>query len=92
MLKRLNLLFLWAGFTALVTLYGFAAYALIAFPEPLSILDERIWGDILYIAEFPPNYTLPFIWFWLAHLYWPIRWITTGTKSPLPWAANKEAT
>jgi len=90
MLSRLSFLFLWAGFAALVTLYGFLTWAFITFPEPLSILDERIWADILFIAEFPPNNTLTFTWFWLAHLYWPIRWITTGQKSPLPWVANKE--
>jgi len=92
MLSRLNFIFIWAGFAALITAYGFTTYAVITSPLSISLLDERFWGEIIDIAEFPPRHTLSFTWFWLAHLYWPIRWITTGNKSLLPWVANKEAT
>ena len=63
-------------------------FAIITFPEPISLLD--FWEEILRIAEYPPRDAIPFTFFWLGHLYWPIRWITTGQKSPLPWVANKE--
>jgi len=88
MFSRLNFVFIWIGFVALVSWYAFLANGFIQKPE---LIESFFWEGLLFIAEYPPNNTFTFIWVWLAHLYWPIRWITTGQRSPLPWVANKEA-
>jgi len=62
--------------------------------RPESALDflQKLKEEYLYLAQLPPpsGRVDDAIWFWLANLYWPVRWITTGNKSPLPWVTNKE--
>jgi len=92
MLNRLGVLLLWAGFVSLVSFYGVAVITFLTRSETAVELGKMMIEDISYLAQIPPpsENGLQVIWFWLAHLYWPVRWITTGNKSPLPWVANKE--
>lgn len=89
MLGRLNFVFIWAGYIALVTFYALITFALVT--KAISI-DEVFEEIIVIAATYPPEIEFLFAWFWLGHLYWPIRWITTGERSLLPWIENEDET
>jgi hypothetical protein len=92
MLGRLALVIHWAGFVSLVSFYGWIAFSFLTRSESALDLLQMLKEDYLYLAQLPPpsGRVDDAIWFWLANLYWPVRWITTGNRSPLPWVANKE--
>jgi hypothetical protein len=92
MLGRLSLVIHWIGFVSLISFYGFIGFSFLTRPESVSQLLQMLKEDYLYLAQLPPpsGRIDDALWFWLANLYWPARWIITGNKSPLPWVANKE--
>ena len=90
MLGRLGLVIHWMGFVVgLVLIAAVIQYGLWIEDITTSrgIFGEIIWQYNLFntVINSPLVFLIPLIG-------WPLRFILTSHKSPLPWLANKEAT
>ena len=54
-----------------------------------NTIDEVFEEIIVFAAKYPSEVECLFAWFWLAHLYWLIRLITTGEKSLSSWIEDE---
>lgn len=90
MLGRLGLVIHWMGFVVgLVLIAAVIQYGLWIEDITTSrgIFGEIIWQYNLFntVINSPLVFLIPLIG-------WPLRFILTNHKSPLPWVANKEKT
>jgi hypothetical protein len=88
MLNRLGLVIHWIGFVVgLILIAAVIQYGL--WRE--SITQSRgLFGDIIWKYNLYSSFIYSPVVFLIPFLGWPLRFILTNHKNPLPWVANKE--